>query len=214
MIDFIPAKILPGRARAGESVYLGRGDGFILRALARIGIRTIFAMPDPANASLIFAARRLRRREGADAPRLRILEPACDGAFETIRFSFESEEPPVVWLSGGPAALSVLPAVRVAQRSRVPLLLVSPSPDASSGTSQTTPGLPGHRRLIRHADLFQPFCKTQLRIEGWSEVQAIFAEARELARSETAGPIHIEIDAKLLSRWTARRLRNPEELKI
>ncbi|MEQ9366583.1 MAG: thiamine pyrophosphate-binding protein [Leptospirales bacterium] len=214
-MEFIPTKILPALSLRGIRIYVGRGAGLILKVFTLLGVRTIFAMPDPVNAQLIAAARSARRKTAAingGVPRLRILEPGCDRAFETIRFSFESEKPPVLWLSAGFDGLAVLPALRVALRSRVPLLVVSPS--LNSQVPCSTAAASGHRRLIRHANLFEAFCKRRFQIDRLADCQKVFAQAESLAAAEPAGPVHIEIGAALLSRWTARRLRTADEPTI
>lgn len=221
-MELIPATISMRMGWTGYQLYAGRGAGFILAILQRLGVRTIIAIPGLANAPILSAVRRSRRlatrnavRGGSGLLRLRIMDSDYDSAFEAIRFSFETENPTVLLLPSGPGALKVLPALRVALRSRVPILCITPSLSRLGDQSPNSGDveLNGHRGLLDHARIFGSFCKNTYRIQALEQCEAVMQTAWSVACAEPAGPVHIEIDAALLRRWTLRRVRF-EELTI
>ncbi len=197
-MDIVRATIFRKITARSRRYFAGARSASAPEILGELGARTIFAMPDPANATLFAAARRARR-EGmaAQVPRVRTLDPGGDSVFETLRFAFESDSPTVVWLAPGPQALAVLPALRVALRSRVPLLVVAPSfhdsgPDANAASPDTSRNA-DHRRLFPCTEILRPFCKAVHVIREAHDGDRLFEEAWRDVTDDPAGPVLVDL---------------------
>lgn len=186
-------------------IFVGRGATLIVGTLHRLGVRNLIVIPGEHTAAIAGIARRFRRgavpHAGRRAMRLRIFEPGRDAAFTIIRSSFETGIPAVLLGAPGPLALDVLPALRVALRSRVPLVLLAPVPRPE--TDQTS-----HRLLLKQPSIFAPFCKAALRIESLELCETTLAQAWDLACAEPGGPVFVEIPAGMLGQRTLRCFKN------
>lgn len=158
-----------------QTLLSGReSDRLLAIALADTGARDVLATPTPGNASL----RRAIARHGAAAGlRLRIPGDDETGVYEAIRLSFEQDVPGVVLLPPGATGLLALPALRVALRSRVPLLCIL---EAVRGTAAG----PAQREILC------PFVKEYITVGSKEQLGRSFAAV--ITALQQGGPVLLE----------------------
>lgn len=122
------------------------GDRELTRALYYLGARDVLATPTPGNAAL----RQAIQSRASEGLRLRLPGDDETGAFEAIRLSFEQDVPGVVLLPPGATGLLAIPALRVALRSKVPLLCILEAPRRASAR-------------IHQLEALRPFARQELR---------------------------------------------------